>query len=233
MIKKNKFLPKKQIYTRSINRADDFPMVHFLLLVLASAPTGKICQKLYGNFLYFQAFSWWFFMGLCAGMGQAESRSNPGENAAIPIGIALKILVSAARCQRKARLWKLSQKNGRPLVLTATRQFNAENEVFGMVWAEIWKKLLIRTRCFLDGSRGMCVKCVQIAKNREKARKNAKIAKKSEKMRKVAEKGCKMRQLMGWSASYGVASYWRMYCKISRLWAQSDVLGGRKNGVKN
>ena len=43
-------------------------------------------------------------MGLCAGMGQAESRSNPGENAAIPIGIALKILVSAAPCQRKARL---------------------------------------------------------------------------------------------------------------------------------
>ena len=39
-------------------------------------------------------------MELCAGMGKAGSRSNPGRNAAIP----LKILVSAARCQRKARL---------------------------------------------------------------------------------------------------------------------------------
>ena len=37
-------------------------------------------------------------------MGKAGFRSNPGENAAIPIGIALKILVSAARNQRKAKL---------------------------------------------------------------------------------------------------------------------------------
>ena len=97
----------------------------------------------------FQAFSWWFFIELCAGMGKAGSRSNPGQNAAIPIGIALKILVSAARCQRKARLWKLSQKNGWPLVLTATTQFNAENGVFWTVRAKIWRKLLIRTRCRL------------------------------------------------------------------------------------
>ena len=44
------------------------------------------------------------FMGLYAGMGRAGSRSNPGVNVAIPIGIALKKLVSAARCQRKAKL---------------------------------------------------------------------------------------------------------------------------------
>ena len=83
---------------------------------------------------------------------------------------------------------------------------------------------------------------MQIAKNRDKVRKNAKIAekceksrknaKKREKMQKVAKKACKKRQLMGWSASYGVASYWRMCCKINRLGAQSDILGGRKIGVK-
>ena len=44
------------------------------------------------------------FYGMCAGMGKAGSRSNPGVNVAIPIGIALKILVSAARNQRKAKL---------------------------------------------------------------------------------------------------------------------------------
>ena len=44
-------------------------------------------------------------MELCAGMGKAGSRSNPGVNVAIPIGIALKILFfSAARNQRKAKL---------------------------------------------------------------------------------------------------------------------------------
>ena len=43
-------------------------------------------------------------MGLCAGMGKAGSRSNPGVNVAIPIGIALRILVFAARNQRKAKL---------------------------------------------------------------------------------------------------------------------------------
>ena len=43
-------------------------------------------------------------MGLCAGMGRAGCRSNPGVNVAIPIGIALRILVSAARNQRKAKL---------------------------------------------------------------------------------------------------------------------------------
>ena len=43
-------------------------------------------------------------MGLCAGMGRAGCRSNPGVNVAIPIGIALKKLVSAARNQRKAKL---------------------------------------------------------------------------------------------------------------------------------
>jgi len=43
-------------------------------------------------------------MGLCAGMGKTGSRSNPGVNVAIPIGIALEILVSAARNQRKAKL---------------------------------------------------------------------------------------------------------------------------------
>ena len=35
---------------------------------------------------------------------KAGSRSNPGQNAAIPIGIALKKLVSAARNQREAKL---------------------------------------------------------------------------------------------------------------------------------
>ena len=43
-------------------------------------------------------------MGLCAGMGTAGSPSNSGVNVAIPIGIALKKLVSAARNQRKAKL---------------------------------------------------------------------------------------------------------------------------------
>ena len=43
-------------------------------------------------------------MGLCAGMGKAGSRSNPGVNVAIPIGIALRIIVSAARNKRKAKL---------------------------------------------------------------------------------------------------------------------------------
>ena len=44
-------------------------------------------------------------MGLCAGMGKAGStRSNPGQDVAIPIGIALKILVLAARNQREAKL---------------------------------------------------------------------------------------------------------------------------------
>ena len=43
-------------------------------------------------------------MGLCAGMGKAGSRSNLGQNAAIPVGIALKKLFLAARNQRKAKL---------------------------------------------------------------------------------------------------------------------------------
>ena len=43
-------------------------------------------------------------MEVCAGMGRAGSRSNPGQNAAIPIGIALEKLVSAARNQREAKL---------------------------------------------------------------------------------------------------------------------------------
>ena len=44
------------------------------------------------------------FMELCARMGRAGSRSNPVVNVAIPIGIALRILLSAARNQRKAKL---------------------------------------------------------------------------------------------------------------------------------
>ena len=43
-------------------------------------------------------------MELCAGMGKAGSRSNPGVNVAIPIGIALRIIVSAARNKGKAKL---------------------------------------------------------------------------------------------------------------------------------
>ena len=64
----------------------------------------KICRKLCGNFLYFSSFFVMIFMKLCAGMGKAGSRSNPGVNVAIPIGIALRILVFAARNQRKAKL---------------------------------------------------------------------------------------------------------------------------------
>ena len=64
----------------------------------------EICRILYGNFLYFSSFFVMIFMKLCAGMGKAGSRSNPGVNEAIPIGITLKILVSAARNQRKAKL---------------------------------------------------------------------------------------------------------------------------------
>ena len=65
-------------------------------------------------FYIFQAFSWWFFMELCAGMGKVGSRSNAGVNLAIPTGIALKIFVSAARCQRKGRLaLLLGQSHGR------------------------------------------------------------------------------------------------------------------------
>ena len=37
---------------------------------------------------------------------------------------------------------------------------------------------------------------------------------------------------MGWSASYGVASYGRVYFEINRSGAQSLILGGRKIGVK-
>ena len=64
----------------------------------------KVCRKLYGNFLYVSSFFVMIFMKLCAGMGKAGSRSNPGVNVAIPIGIALRILVFAARNQRKAKL---------------------------------------------------------------------------------------------------------------------------------
>ena len=64
----------------------------------------KIGRTLYGNFVYFSSFFVMIFMELCAGMGNVGSRSNPGVNLAIPIGIALKIFVSAARSQRKARL---------------------------------------------------------------------------------------------------------------------------------
>ena len=64
----------------------------------------KVCRKLYGNFLYVSSFFVRIFMGLYAGMGRAGSRSNPGVNVAIPIGIALRIIVSAARNQRKAKL---------------------------------------------------------------------------------------------------------------------------------
>ena len=64
----------------------------------------KVCRKLYGNFLYVSSFFVMIFMGLYAGMGRAGSRSNPGVNVAIPIGIALRIIVSAARNQRKAKL---------------------------------------------------------------------------------------------------------------------------------
>ena len=64
----------------------------------------EICRKLYGNFLYVSSFFVMIFMGLYAGMGRAGSRSNPGVNVPIPIGIALRIIVSAARNQRKAKL---------------------------------------------------------------------------------------------------------------------------------
>ena len=189
-------------------------------------------------------------------MGKAGFRSNPGQISAIPIGISLKILVAAARCQRKARLWKLSQKNGWPLVRTANHQFNAENEVFETVRAEIWKTSLLWTRCFMRAREGcmssvcelrkiatkvrknaknrgkmrkIAEKCEKSRKNAEKCEKSRKIAKKCEKSRK---KFVKKRQLMGWSASYGVASYGRMYCEINRLGAQSHILGGRKIGVQ-
>ena len=44
------------------------------------------------------------FMKLCARMGKVGSRSNPVVNLPIPIGIALKIFVSAARNQRKSEI---------------------------------------------------------------------------------------------------------------------------------
>ena len=79
----------------------------FLHINLARFPVffaGKFAENCMAIFRIFQAFSWGFFTELCAGMGKAGSRSNPGQNVAIPIGIALKILVFAARNQRKAKL---------------------------------------------------------------------------------------------------------------------------------
>ena len=61
----------------------------------------EICRKVYGNFLYFFKLFRDDFKWNCV---QGWERRDPGQNAAIPIGVALKILVSAARCQRKARL---------------------------------------------------------------------------------------------------------------------------------
>ena len=52
-------------------------------------------------------------------------------------------------CRDVQGLWNVSQRNRLTLVRTATRQFNAENEVFKTVLAKIWKKLLVRTRCLM------------------------------------------------------------------------------------
>ena len=139
-------------------------------------------------------------------------------------------------------LWKLSHRNRKPLVRTATHQFNAENKVFETVRVKIWKKLVLWTRCFLR-AREKCVssvcklqkiatKCEKMQKSWENAKNREKMRKSAKKMRKVAKKASKKRHLMGWSASYGVASYWRMCGKINRLGAQSDILGGTKIGVK-
>ena len=65
-------------------------------------------------------------MELCAGMGKAGLRSNPGVNVAIPIGIALKKLVLAARNQREA---KLAPKLKMPLVTSSAA---AEIEMKGL-----------------------------------------------------------------------------------------------------
>ena len=85
---------------------------------LCAKNTAKCVTFLHMNLAHFQCFLqeivWQFsiffklfrddFYGMCAGMGKAGSRSNPGVNVAIPIGIALVKIVSAARNQRKAKL---------------------------------------------------------------------------------------------------------------------------------
>ena len=59
--------------------------------------SGKFAENCIEFSIFFKLFHDDFFMGLCAGMGTAGSRSNPGVNVAIPIGIALVKIVSAAR----------------------------------------------------------------------------------------------------------------------------------------
>ena len=59
-------------------------------------------QKIVWQFcIFFKLFRDDFLLKCVQGW---ERRVDPGQNAAIPIGIALKIFVSAARCQQKVRL---------------------------------------------------------------------------------------------------------------------------------
>ena len=167
-------------------------------------------------------------MGLCAGMGKAGSRSNPGQNAAIPIGIALKILVSAARCQRKARLWnRYPRKTVKPSFEPQPTSLMLKKRFLRRSGHKYEKSCSFGHGVSWGLAKNMCQVCANCKKSRQSAKKcenrgkiaknSRKNAKKREKMRKVAKKARKKRQLMGWSASYGVPSYWRMYCKIKRL----------------
>ena len=90
----------------------------------------KICRKLCGNFLYFSSFFMMIFMKLCAGMGKAGSRSNPGVNVAIPIGIALKKNSFLQREINEKRNWRQSWKM--PLVTSSAAA--AEIEMKGLFY---------------------------------------------------------------------------------------------------
>ena len=85
-----------------------------------------------------------------------ETVSRDGKGGSIPVKSRCKCGNPDRDCTENIRFCsamstksEISQKNGWPLVLTATHQFNAENEVFETVRAKIGKKLVFRTRCWL------------------------------------------------------------------------------------
>ena len=83
-----KFICKKHCEMRYFSANFPYIFSHINFAHFSVFFCRKICMKLYGNFPYFSSFFVMIFYWMCAGMGKAGSRSNPGVNVAIPIGIA-------------------------------------------------------------------------------------------------------------------------------------------------